>query len=45
MGLLILGWAIVQHPVLILLPLLLVAFSLAVVETSHEEYGHSTGAE
>ena len=39
MGLLILGWAIAQHPVLALLPLLLVAWSLAVVETSHEEYG------
>lgn len=39
MGLLILGWAIVQHPVLILLPLLLVVWGLVVVETSNEEYG------
>ena len=45
MGLILMTWATIQHPVLILLPLLLVAFSLAVVETSHEEYGHSTGAE
>lgn len=39
MGLLLLGYAVIQHPVLILLPLLLVAWSLAVVETSNEEYG------
>lgn len=39
MGLLILGWALVQHPVLALLPLLLVAFSLAALEVDHSEYG------
>ena len=39
MGLLVLSWAIVQHPVLILLPLLLVAFSLAALEVNHSEYG------
>ena len=39
MGLLLLGWAAIQHPVLILLPLLLVAWSLAIVETSNSEYG------
>lgn len=39
MGLLVLGWAVIQHPVLALVPLLLVAFSLAVVETSNEAYG------
>lgn len=39
MGLLILGWAIAQHPVLALIPLLLVAFSLAALEVNHSEYG------
>lgn len=39
MGLLVLSWAIAQHPVLILLPLLLVAFSLAALEVNHSEYG------
>lgn len=39
MGLLLLGYAVIQHPVLALVPLLLVAWSLAVVETSNEEYG------
>ena len=39
MGLLVLGCAVVQHPVLILLPLLLVAFSFAALEVNHSEYG------
>jgi hypothetical protein len=39
MGLLLLGWAVIQHPVIALVPLLLVTWSLAVVETSNEEYG------
>lgn len=39
MGFILLIWAAIQHPVLILIPLLLVAWSLAVVETSNEEYG------
>ena len=39
MGLLVLGWAIAQHPVLVLLPLLLVAFSFAALEVNHSEYG------
>jgi len=39
MGLLMLGWAVIQHPVLALVPLLLVAWSLAVIETQNEEYG------
>lgn len=39
MGLLLLGWAVIQHPVLTLLPLLLVAFSLAALEVKHSEYG------
>lgn len=39
MGLLLLGWAVIQHPILALIPLLLVAWSMAVVETSNEEYG------
>ena len=39
MGLLLLGWAIIQYPVLILLPLLLVAFSLAALEVNHSEHG------
>ena len=39
MGLLVLGWAVAQHPVLILLPLLLVAFSLAALGVEHSEYG------
>lgn len=39
MGFILLVLAAIQHPVLILIPLLLVAFSLTVVETSNEEYG------
>jgi len=39
MGFLMLGWAVIQHPVLTLVPLLLVAWSLAVIETQNEEYG------
>jgi len=39
MGFIILGYAVIQHPVLALVPLLLVAWSLAVIETQHEEYG------
>lgn len=39
MGFLMLGWAVMQHPVLALVPLLLVAWSLAVIETQNEEYG------
>jgi len=38
MGFLMLGYAVIQHPVLTLVPLLLVAWSLAVIETQHEEY-------
>lgn len=39
MGFILLGWAIAQHPVLILLPLLLVAFSFAALEVNPSEYG------
>lgn len=39
MGLLMLGWAVIQYPVLVFLPLLLVVWSLAVIETQNEEYG------
>ena len=38
MGLLMLGWAVIQHPVLALVPLLLAVWSLAVIETQNEEY-------
>jgi len=38
MGFLMLGWAVMQHPVLALVPLLLVVWSLAVIETQNEEY-------
>lgn len=39
MGLLMLGYAVIQHPVLALVPLLLVVWSLAVIETQNEECG------
>jgi len=39
MGLLMLGAAIIHYPVIILIPALLAVFSLAVIETHHEEYG------
>ena len=39
MGLLMFGWAVIQHPVLILIPALLAVFSLAVIEANNEEYG------
>ena len=39
MGLLMLGYAVIQHPVLVLVPLLLAAWSLAVIETQNEEHG------
>jgi len=40
MGFLMLGWAVMQHPVLALVPLLLVVWSLAIIETKQqEEYG------
>lgn len=39
MGFLLLGYAVIQHPVLALVPLLLVTWTLAVVETTNEEYG------
>lgn len=38
MGFLMLGWAVMQHPILALVPLLLVAWSLAIIETQNEEY-------
>lgn len=38
MGFLMLGWAVMQHPILALVPLLLVAWSLAIIEVQHEEY-------
>lgn len=38
MGFLMLGWAVMQHPVLALVPLLLVVWSLAIIETQNEEY-------
>ena len=39
MGFLMLGWAVIQHPVLALVPLLLVAFSFAALEVNHSENG------
>ena len=38
MGFLMLGWAVIQHPVLVLVPLLLAVWSLAVIETQNEEH-------
>lgn len=36
MWLLMLVWAVIQHPVLILIPALLAVFSLAVIEVNEE---------
>ena len=38
MGFLMLGWAVIQYPVLVLVPLLLVIWSLAIIETQNEEH-------